>query len=129
MTDYHWAVQTALYSAISGLAGGRVYDAPPQNVAFPYVTIDGGQVVPDDTSGDDDGMSEFIDLHIWSRYRGWKEVKQITSAIYDALHGVPLAVSGRTSALTWVRNVRPPLRDPDGITRHGIVSIEIIHRT
>lgn len=128
MTDYHWALQTALFSAISGVAGGRVYDAPPQEVSFPHVVIDGGQSIPDDTSGGDDGMSEFFDLHVWSRYRGWKEAKQIVSAIYDALHGTSLTVTGRTSALAWVRTTRP-LRDPDGISRQIVVTIEIIHRT
>jgi hypothetical protein len=35
---------------------------------------------------------------------------------------------GRPSALAWVRTVRV-ITDPDGKTRHGIVSVEIIHRS
>ena len=137
MSDFSFEVQKAIYAALTAgsppaIAEGRVYDSPPENVAFPHVEIGEVQSIPDDTSksntADDEGISEFRELHIWSRYNGYKEAIDIGSQIHAALHGVSLTVTGRASALAWVRNKRF-FRDPDGVTRHGVVSIEVIHRT
>jgi len=132
MSDHSWNLQQTIYTLLTGespsIAGDRIYDDVPQNVTFPYVEIGDGQVIPDDTSSADEGFSEFIDLHVWSRYRGKKEIKQIFGQIHAALHGVALSVTGRASALSWVRNVRQFL-DPDGVTRHGVVTVEVIHRS
>ena len=129
MTDHHWNLQKAVYTALTGagVAGGRVYDDAPANPTFPYVQIGETQPIPDDVSPGDEGSVETITLHVWSRERGQKETKQIFSAIYDALHQKSLAVTGRASALAWIRNSRS-IRDPDGITRHGILDVEFIHR-
>lgn len=137
MSDFGFPLQTAIYAALTGaspvIAGGRIYDDPPQavpprTVEYPYVEIGETQVIPDDTSGNDAGISEFVDLHIWSTYRGMKEVKEIAARIHDVLHEASLTVVGRTSAFAFIRNKRT-LRDPDGVTRHGIVTVEIIHRS
>ncbi len=137
MSGYAWACQQALYSVLTTgspppLCEGRVYDAPPQSVGFPWVEIGEGQTIPDDTSNDgggsDSGVSDFFDLHVWSRYAGQMEARQIVDAIHDLLHEQSLSVMGRASALSWVRTVRY-LLDPDAITRHAIVSVEIIHRS
>lgn len=138
MSAYSWACQQALYSALSAsaaliaLVGTRIYDDAPENVTFPFVEIGDVQVIPDDTSassGSDDGVSEFFDLHVWSRdYAGKKQVAQIVDVLHTTLHGVSLTVTGRASALAWVRTVRA-FTDPDGKSRHGVVSVEIIHRT
>lgn len=128
------ALQTALYSAltVANVASGRIYDRPPQSVTFPYVEIGESQAIPDDVSTTtaepgDDGVAETLDLHVWSREAGQKEAKDIAAAIKFALHGQSLAVDGRASALAWVRSIRM-LRDPDGKTTHGVVTVEIVHR-
>lgn len=130
MSDHHLNLQIAVYDALTGasVAGGRVYDDVPDNATHPYVEIGPAQAIPDDVSPGDGGMAETIDLHVWSRHQGQKEIKQVISDIYDALHGASLTVTGRASALAWVRTVRTIL-DPDGKTRHGIVSVEVIHRS
>lgn len=140
MSDDAWDLQQALFATLSAalslLPQDRIYDNVPDSVssasapdsAFPYVQIGEGQALPDDSSGDDRGMAETIDLHVWSRYAGQKQAKQIMAQIKDALHGVSLSVPGRASALSWVRGMRVFL-DPDGRTRHGVVSVEIIYRS
>lgn len=126
--------QVAIVALLStaGIASGRVYDDAPSDVTYPWVEIGDRQIIPDDTSGpgssSDDGVSDFTDIHIWSRLRGKKETLGIIDQIHAALHGRALTISGRASALAWVRSVRV-LNDPDGITRHGIVSVEVIHRS
>lgn len=143
MTAYAWPCQQALFSLLTGssaladLVGTRIYDDAPQSVTFPWLEIGDGQIVPDDTSASDDsspevtgdsGVSDFYDLHIWSRYAGKKEIRQISDVLHSLLHEANLTIEGRASALCWIRSERF-LRDPDGQTRHSVVSIEIIHRS
>ncbi len=131
-TKYLFNLQTALYEALTGgspsIAHGRVYDDVPQNAAFPYVHIRSTQVIPDDTSGPDTGVSSFIDIDVWSRERGNRQALELMDEIKAALHLVTLTVAGRTSAHCWVQDMRL-LLDPDGVTRHGIVTIEVKHRS
>lgn len=130
MSDYQWALQQALYTALTGaspaIAGGRVYDHVPQDATFPFVMIAAPQGIPDDTSTDT-GISTTYDLHTYSRYRGQKETLQLISQIYDELHGQSLTVTGRTSAHSWVRSDRT-FEEPDGLTMRGVVEVEIVHR-
>lgn len=138
MSDYSWPLRQALYTALTtpGISGvTTVSNIPltePDASDFPFVIIGEGQLVPDDAvKGDgvtDGGVSEFVDLHVWSRARSQKETLEIASTIYDRLHGQSLTVTGRTSALCWVRD-RRFFTDPDGLTRHGVLSIEVIHRS
>ena len=136
MSDYSLAVQGAIYTALTSPAISGVsfvVDNPvtePAASDFPFIQIGNSDFTPDDTDdgGGDGGLREFFDLHVWSRYRGQKEVKEIASTIYDRFHGATLTVTGRPSALSWVRN-RLILDDPDGLTRHGIVTLEIDHRS
>lgn len=142
MTDASWNLQTALFnllkSANPSIAGGSVYDNLPDSVAsatapdsaFPYIQIGEVDLVPDDVdsvSGRDDGVVETITLHVWSRYAGQKEVKQIAQQIKDLLHDTQITVSGRSSALAVVSMFRAFL-DPDGKTRHGVLTVEVTHR-
>ncbi len=136
MTDFAGEVQTAVYDALTAasptIAGGRVYDDVPDKPDYPFIEISDGQLLTDDTTGaaedGDRGIQEFIDIHVWSRYRGKKEIYDLNAEIYDALHLKSLTVTGRASALSWVRTTRN-LRDNDGITRHSVITVEIIHRS
>lgn len=138
MSDASWNLQQRVYALLAAaptIASGGVYDGVPEAVAsatapdsaFPYVQIGEMDAIPDDVSVADDGEQETITLHVWSRYNGQKEVKQIMQTIKQRLHGIELAVSGRASSLAWVRS-RRAFTDPDGKTRHGVVTVEVIHR-
>lgn len=132
MSIYAFACRKAVYTALMGLCGGRVYADPPQLVTFPWIEIGDRQMIPDDTGGaiagaSDDGVSDFFDLHVWGR-NGRKEVEDLFGEIHDRLHSKELTVTGRSSAISWVRNFRD-LRDPDGKTIHGVVTLEVIHRS
>lgn len=126
------AVRLALIS--TGLCGGRVYDVAPEDTGnlYPFIEIGDGQTIPDDTTnstgGSDDGVSEYVDVHVWSRVAARREMKSIIDGIHSRMHGVALLIVGRVSALAWVRTIRQ-LTDADGITRHAILSLEIVHRS
>lgn len=120
-------VQAAVVVAlnVAGVADGRIYDHAQTDAVFPYVEMGESQALADDVTGAD-GFDEFLTLHVWSRYRGDKEAKQICSDIRSALHARSLTVAGRTTAHAWVREIRV-FDDPDGLTRHGVVSVRIQH--
>lgn len=130
-------LQTVIYTLLDSLSIPSVKSiidhpitSPPDDV-YPFIELADSQVIPNDASNgsvSDTGVDEFIDIHVWSRYRGQKEVKEIMSAIYDALHHNSLSIPGRSSAFCWFDNSRIRT-DPDGLTRHGIQTFKITHRS
>ncbi|MBA5779495.1 DUF3168 domain-containing protein [Stappia sp. F7233] len=129
MTAYAWPLQQALYAALTDppLDGvTRVVDhsfADAGNGDFPFVQIGEAQSLPNDVQCST-GSDEYIDLHVWSRYRGQREVKEIMGAIHAALHQSTLAVDGLSSCFAYVDGQRV-FTDPDGLTRHGVVTLKI----
>lgn len=141
MSDHSSAVQKVLYATLTrapAIAAGGFFDGvAPADVAFPHGEIGPQETVPDDAStendapdGDngDEGLSDTFDLHLWSRYDGRAEIMRMVAEIHRRLHRKTLNVPERASAHSWVRSVRI-LLDDDGITRHGVVTVEIIHRS
>lgn len=125
-----WRIQEAIFARLSGYAplagrvGGRIYDAVPQDTEFPYVAI--GE--DDSTAYDDDvnlGADTDLTLHVWSRYEGRKEAKEILQLIYDALNRYPLVVAGAHTVLLDAE-YQNTLLDPDGLTRHGVVRFRLL---
>lgn len=123
-------LQTALFARLNSQLNVPVYDAVPQavdagdNSAFPYVTIG------DDSSGEFDtdtslGFDTDCTIHVWSRYRGRREVKQIQKAIYDALHLHDLSVSGYHTVMVLFETA-DSFMDADGITRHGVMTFRVV---
>lgn len=120
------AVVTALgaSSALTAIVGDRVYDAPPRNAAFPYVSF--GQVsVADWSTGTETGAEHQLVLDAWSRAAGKRECHAILDAIDTALNDAALTLAG--NALVNLRfqfaDVR---RDPDGITFHGVIRFRAV---
>lgn len=137
MSAFLWPCQVALKAAILSTAecAGRIYDTAPQAVDFPWIEIGDSDAVPDDVAHgiepgeSDDGVVETIDVHVWGRdHAGKKEVKLIVDAIYGRLHGADIAIEGRRSSLTWVRRARV-FKEADDVTAHGILTVEVTHRS
>lgn len=126
MSMSSFAIQTAIYTTLTGStavtgAGSTgtvsIFDHVPQDSAFPYVAI--GEVYDNDwSSKSQDGQEVEMMLHVWSRYRGMKEAKDIGSAIHTALHNVSLSPTGHRLVLLQFRHATY-LTEPDGLTRHG----------
>jgi len=126
MNDAFEGLQKAIYDALiaANIAGGRVYDDIPENPIFPYLLIGESVEQSDDGTGTS-GSDSVETIHVWSRQRGFKETKNITGQIYDALHQKKLSVNGRDTAHTfWDGSLTR--RDSDGITRQGIVRIRVV---
>src|SRR5262249_32349573 len=72
----------------------RIYDDPPLDVVFPYVTIGRIESKPSDASGAE-AIEHAITLHAWSRYGGRAEALQVIGALRDVLHNAALSIEGR----------------------------------
>jgi len=130
--DSQWAVQQAIFAklgadaAVKALIGdpARIYDHIPDAPTFPYVGI--GEAFSDqfDTKSWD-GMDQDVVLHVWSRYRGKKEAKQIMGAIHDALNKQPLTVTGHNFVLCQF-TFGQVFDDPDGLSRHGVARYRVV---
>ncbi|WP_420131987.1 DUF3168 domain-containing protein [Rhodopseudomonas sp.] len=125
------ALRAAIYQALiadpglnAALGGARVYDEPPRDAAFPYVTL--GEARISDVSADDAPLQEHqLTLHAWSRQGGHKEAHVITGALLQALDDAPLKPAGHRLV-----NLRFALGDirraADGRTYHALVRFRAV---
>lgn len=130
MTIGQFALQERIYSTLNGdsnltsTQGAAVYDEVPENSSFPYVQI-GGETAIDYGTKDVNGSEVTINLDVWSQYKGSKEVKNLMDRIHTLLHDSDLNVTGHNLV-----NLRfefgDVLRDPDGITRHGVMRFRAV---
>jgi len=126
MSDAIWALQRAVYQQLAADAAlksfigdpARIYDDAPREASLPYVVI--GETKASDWKGVDHGLEHDLRLHIFSRYAGRREIKDIMSAIYDALHEASLTLTGHR--LVNIRFVfSDALRRQDAQTYHGVM--------
>lgn len=125
MSDPNVATQKAILAALeSALSPIQVFNYVPQDTAYPYVTIDGSQVTPDDplSKRRDD---RYFYLSVWSRYRGNKEVLEIMTTIYNTLHQARLPMDTGRMVKCFVRS-RMDRREPDNLTYQGSITLHII---
>jgi hypothetical protein len=139
MAEYssEWPLQVAIYDALVADAAlmvqvSAVYDFVPANTSLndaptmPYIVI-GDMTALDWDSKTFTGEELTLTLHIWSEQPGWREVKQIFGHIKRILHDTLLDLSGddHTSVLLR-REFEETIRDPDNVTRHGVVRLRAI---
>ncbi|MTH96644.1 DUF3168 domain-containing protein [Roseibium sp. RKSG952] len=131
--SYSVALQKVIFQAIMGaaIAGVKsVVDTPkqsPEASDFPYIQIGAANSIPDDVSGSV-GTEEYIDLHVWSRTPGQSETKRVLDDLKAVFHAQSLTVSGLTTAYSYVHGWRV-FDDPDGFTRHGVLTLKILCHT
>ena len=125
------ALRAAIHDALvadsplmSLLGGPRVYDEPPRDALFPYVTL-GEARVTDWSTGTERGEEHQLTLHAWSRQGGHKEAHLVAGALLQALDDAPLTLSGHRLinlrfALVDVR------READGRTYHALVRFRAV---
>ena len=85
-----WEVQKAIFTHLSqnpnlkDMIADRLYDTFGPNTHFPYVIIGLGRYQPW-SSKTFKGADHHFPIHIWSSYKGQKEVKEIAELIERAL--------------------------------------------
>lgn len=120
MSAASWPLQVAIVAALKpALNPVPVLDDVPANAAFPYVVI-GEDTVTDWSTVDRDGEEIDTTIHVWSRYDGRKEIKELMGKVKTALHEQRLTVAGQH--LVSLRFAfETSFVEPDGKTRHGVI--------
>lgn len=120
-----FALQSRIYATLNGdsnltsTLGASVYDDVPQGSAYPFVSI-GEEQSNEYGTMDLDGMDTALTIHVWSRYDGAKETKDILDRIHTLLHDSSLSVTG-FNLVNLRFEFSDIMRDPDGVTRHGVI--------
>ena len=102
----------------------RVYDEPPVDVVFPYVTLGRIEGRAVDASATD-ALEHAVTLHVWSRYGGRAEALDVIGAMRAALHNAALAIEGRKLVLLFAV-FADVFRSGDGRTTHGVLRIRAV---
>lgn len=116
-------IQAAIFAKLNTALTVPVFDNVPQKTAYPYVVIGDDTSVPFDTD-DSLGTEATITIHVWSQYRGRKQVKEIMQQIYDALHRGNVAVSDAL-LIESQAEFEQTIVESDGLTRHGIIRFRL----
>ncbi len=97
--DFQAKVQAALYGALNGNVSASVFDHVPfepegaENANFPTVIVGETEMTPFDNDSHR-GVYADASIHVWSRYMGRKEVRDLLDAIYGILHRANLSGTG-----------------------------------
>ena len=129
MSIGQFALQSSIYtalnvSAITSTLSCGVYDEVVEGNSYPFITL-GEETAIDYSTNNLVGAETTINIHVWSRYKGSKETKEILDKIHDLLHDVSLTVSG-VNLINLRFEFSDIMRDPDGITRHGVMRFRAI---
>ena len=112
-------------ATVTALVGGRVYDGPPADATFPYISFGPSDFA--DLSGDlKEIREETFQVDVWSRDQGklWP-VRTISDVVRRSLH--LYAGTLTTHALVEMRaELRTAFLDRDGLTGHGIVIVSAL---
>lgn len=117
-------------SSVTALVGARVYETvPPEEerhartgAAFPYVSMGPADELSDDAECIN-GFEIALQVDVWSRAVGSPEAKTIADAIRTSLRDYDFPLVSNALVLFQHQQTRF-LRDPDGLTTHGIIIFE-----
>jgi hypothetical protein len=129
MSVGQFALQSSIYtalnvSAITTTLACGVYDEVVEGNSYPFISL-GEETAIDYSTNNLVGAETTINIHIWSRYKGSKQTKEIMDKVHDLLHDVSLTVSG-VNLINLRFEYSDIMRDPDGITRHGVMRFRAI---
>ncbi|MFC7846125.1 DUF3168 domain-containing protein [Streptomyces sp. NPDC057382] len=128
MTSALWPLQLAVvtklraHAPLMALVSG-VYDDVPEQAAHPYVSL--GSITENvDDAHNQRGLEASVVLHVWSKYRGYKQAADILVELDTALDRRPLTVAGFRD-VSIAHQQHTEVRDPDPDIRHINVSYRV----
>jgi len=125
------ALRAALHAALVAdaplaavLGGPKIFDEPPRDTPFPYVTLGEARIV-DLAAGGEPVQEHHLTLHAWSRQGGHREAHAVAGALLQALDDAPLALGDHVlvNLRFAVADVR---READGRTYHALVRFRAV---
>ena len=129
MSDPTDDIQDAILTTLKGDAVlmamvTGVFDGPMMNQGYPYITFGPWDSVPDDYECVD-GERHTVQIDVWSRLHGkLKEANRIAAQVKKTLHDAELD-TGDTQFCECRVLSRRCFHDPDGITAHAIITVEV----
>ena len=133
MSTFDLPIQQAVYTRlVSEVSSATIYDDVPNSppgeprTDHPFVVVGQDTITPWDTD-DQLGGDAFVNLHVWSRYEGKKEIKEIMQEIYDALNRQAANLSATGYRFVDCLFDYSEVNDRnDGETRHGLIRFKIL---
>ena len=133
-SESQWDVQKSLYDVLradsqitSLLKDGQdsVFDYVPTKSERPYLVLGESIAEPFETQTET-GLKMTVSLHIYSGYRGMREIKDIMRAVYDQLHHKSdFTITNQEVVMCRLVSSRVAVEDK-GKTRHSVQRFEIM---
>lgn len=118
------AVGAAIRARLDDQLACAVYDHPPVNASYPYVTFDRHITQPDDDIAEH-MTKHVVTLTVWSDTRGPRQVRDILGGIRRALHHYGLSLAaGHCVLCEYARG--DATRDGDGVTYMGTALVQVL---
>lgn len=131
MTSPSVELQTAVFdrlvadAGLHALVADRIYDNVPEAPTYPYVSFGPSDYYPDDSECIQSRV-ETLQIDCWARAQGKKRpARELADAVKKALHQYEVEFPTHGLVEMEVIAVRV-IGDPDGITAHGIVTLQAI---
>jgi hypothetical protein len=112
------------HAPLLAIVADRIFDDPPPDAAFPYVTFGRFESRPAEAAASA-AVEHVVTLHVWSRYGGRAEALDIVAALRGALHNAPLSIVGGRVVLVLAQ-FSDVFRSGDGLTTHGVLRLRAI---
>ncbi|WP_109514765.1 DUF3168 domain-containing protein [Pseudomonas ovata] len=125
MSDPSLALQKALYERLTVDLSCPVFDAVPDGMPYPYVTLDREFSSNSTPISGKNRQTRLFYLSVWSQYHGQAEVKRIMAEISGALNEKRLPLESGLAVSVRVTRTEAT-REPDGKTYMGSVTLRII---
>jgi hypothetical protein len=110
-------------ATVASQVGARIYDIEPAEAVYPYITLGDMDTVSDDEEGIA-GRVTTLQIDIWCRDNGLRHpCRAIVDAVYAAFHEVTLDLEMPWANVETNVFLARDVRDPDGLTTHGIVQV------
>ena len=81
----------------TALGGAHIHDSPPhaasEDAALPNIVL-GDESIAAWSTQDSTGAEHDLSLSIWSRARGYSEVKEVMAALFERLDGASVTLDG-----------------------------------
>lgn len=107
----------------ASVPAAQIYDRHQRPEIFPSIVLGECQETLDDMSLERNYFRLFPTLHVWHREPGLIGVKNIAWQIRKTLVDNPVVTLGLVG---FRYNDARFMRDPDGVTSHGVVTFEVL---
>lgn len=127
MALHSFALQTAIFTALDAASitdNPTIHDHVPADAAFPFIVV-GDTTQLNISTYTSDLHENTCTIHVWSTYRGFKQVKQIMQNIYTTLHNNDISITGAT-LINLKQEFSQVFVENDGITRHGVMRFRAV---